>query len=414
MANLVIKLFDKMYVGFQKRNTESGSPLGSLTPWGEDAVSRKKMTQVDNWCKDKLKAVILDNVPVSGFRVSDSARQSSWSGENTFIQIEDPRGFELFISVDNMVQIMNGNTIVDGEIKIPCVWGRDGSINILLPINSEPYKNAIENTERVKQTFNMRGVKHGNKIELKDGRIGIYYGAYYQVIREQHNEDIKSPCGTMTLDRQFEKVAINQQKLHITHIVENKAQPDFKPHFDITKTIRVSRQINPDSITAAEAEQYVNDHLKDRNTYRACIGYTASLDLDFKFEITTEVTTSDALRQQQGAKNSWSTGKTIFIAKHEADDVYLLCDGSILIDMTRPNRYVYGMGHVTNDARVYGRQIDMEQFLTGEFDILQRFKTGDLKTDNKIKAYDEADLVYLQPYVIYTSSKTGVEYKMPY
>jgi hypothetical protein len=338
MANLDIKLFEKVYVGFQKRNTESGSPLGFLTPWGEDSAAKKRMETVDKWSSaSKFESVVLDNIPVSGFRVSDSARRNGWNGGNTVIQIEDPRGFELQISVDNMIQIMSGNLILDGEIKVPCVWGRDGKDNILLPTNSEPYMNAIENTERLKQTFSMRSVKPGNTIELKDGRVGIYYGAYYQVVRKHYGDNGKS-------GRQFEKVAVDDTKVHIVLITENKAVKDFKPNLDVLKAVKVARQIDASTITAEEAEQHVNGHLTDRTTYRSCIGYTSSPTLDFK--IVTEPTTSEDLRDRQGLKNSWSTGKTIFIAKSTADDLHILCDGSVLIDMTKPNRYVPGMGYV--------------------------------------------------------------------
>jgi hypothetical protein len=408
MANLDIKLFEKVYVGFQKRNTESGSPLGFLTPWGEDSAARGRMATVDKWSSSsKLQAVILDNIPVSGFRVSDSARRNGWNGGNTVIQIEDPRGFELQITVDNMIQIMSGNLILDGEIKVPCVWGRDGKDNILLPTNSEPYMNAIENTERLKQTFSMRSVKLGNKIELKDGRVGIYYGAYYQVMRKHYSDNAKR-------GRQFEKVVIDENKVHLVYITENKAVNDFKPNLEVLKAVKVSRQIDATTITVEEAERHVNEHLTDRTTYRSCIGYTSTSTLEYK--IITEPTTSEVLRDRQGLKNSWSTGKTIFIAKNVADNLHLLCDGSVLIDMNKPNRYVPGMGYLTNDDRIYGRLIDMDTFILGDFEILQaeRSHGSNLKVDANIRAYAEDDLEYYQPYVIYTSEKTGIEYKMPY
>lgn len=412
MVNLEIKLFEKVYVGFQKRNTESGSPLGFLTPWGEDAASKKRMDTVDKWSKSsKLQAVVLDNLPVSGFRVSDHARRNGWNGGTTVIQIEDPRGFELQISVDNMIQIMSGNVIMDGEIKVPCVWGRDGKDNILLPTNSEPYMNAIENTERLKQTFSMRSVKPGNKIELKDGRIGIYYGSYYQVMRLHYSQ---TSATFPKVTKQFEKVAAHDQKIHLVYIIENKAIDDFKPAIDAMKSVKVARQIDSTTMTVEEAEQYVNEHLRDRNTYRSCIGYTSSPTITC--EIVTEPTTSDDLRERQGKHNSWSTGKTLFIARHEADDLYLLCDGSVLIDMHKASRYVPGMGYVNNDARVYGRRIDFDKFMAGDFELLQsgRGYSSQLKTDDVIRAYDEADLTYIQPYVVYTSEKTGITYKMPY
>jgi hypothetical protein len=268
--------------------------------------------------------------------------------------------------------------------------------------------NAIENTERLKQTFSMRSVKPGNKIELKDGRVGIYYGAYYQVVRKHYGDSQRS-------GRQFEKVAIDDTKVHLVYITENKAVKDFKPNLDVLKAVKVARQIDASTITAEEAERHINEYLTDRSTYRTCIGYTSTPTLEFK--IITEPTTSDVLRDRQGLQNSWSTGKTIFIAKSTADDLHLLCDGSVLIDMTKPNRHVAGMGYVANDDRVFGRLLDLEKFMTGDYEILQAARTSyhtKVKVDANIKAYAEVDLEYFQPYVIYTSEKTGIEYKMPY
>jgi hypothetical protein len=414
MANLEIKLFDKLYVGFQKRNTESGSPLGFLTPWGEDAASKGRMATVDKWASSsKLKSIVIDNVPVTGFRISDHARRGGWRGGSTVIQIEDPRGFELQITVDNMIQIMNNNICVNGEIQIPCVWGRDGKENILLPINSEPYENAMENTERLKQTVSMRSVKIGNKIEMKDGRVGIYYGAYYQIMRDIDTKTSYVPFSSTRsmLSTTIQKMKLSKDKLHAVYVLENKARDDFKPRIEMMKSIKVARMLDDSTITNVEAECQINDEFLISADYRTCIGYVSTDKFEFKIEI--EPVTANDLIERQGL-HSWSTGRVHFIAK-TPDNEYLHCDGCTLVETSKSQRHIPNIGYVKDD-RVYGIVVNFDEVKNGTvmFSKIHQYSYNTAVLDEYIKAYRVDELEFFQPYVVYTSEKTGVQYKLPY
>lgn len=197
MKNTSIKLPKQFYVGLKtQQHTESGVPLGFATPYEPNTPAyEKRKGTVDFWCRSDNYTwdpetrkniqkpipdpVIIDNtVPLTGFKIADSVRRVYWGGGNVVWRIEDPRGFELEISSSNFAKIIDCTTIVNGEIMMSCVWGRDKSQNVLLPTNSDPYQEAAENTSRIGQKVPLKDVSIGDTVVLKNGTVGIYAGAF--------------------------------------------------------------------------------------------------------------------------------------------------------------------------------------------------------------------------------------------
>ena len=69
---------------------------------------------------------ILDNVPISGFKIAGFATR--YSTANKLFKISDPRGFDLEISVANMVELLHNGTVTNGEILGDYFWdfGKNG------------------------------------------------------------------------------------------------------------------------------------------------------------------------------------------------------------------------------------------------------------------------------------------------
>lgn len=193
MTLSTIKIPEKVYIGFQGRRTQDEVPLGFMTPFTTDAAGLKRRSSVDSWAaghgRDKtFNSVTLDNKPMIGFKVGRSIRRSGgWNGSGaSYIRIEDPRGFELEITIENLAMCMNGNIIEDGEIIQECVWGRDGGRNILLPINSEPFKDSVTTSSKIDNAVSLRLVKPGDHIKLISGEEGIYMGSMYSINVEHY------------------------------------------------------------------------------------------------------------------------------------------------------------------------------------------------------------------------------------
>jgi hypothetical protein len=70
------------------------------------------------------------------------------------------------------------------------VWGREGSKNVLLPISSEPYKEANQHTTLVNNKLSLRDIKIGDHVTLIDkgtqsgSRDGVYLGRMFVVCTE--------------------------------------------------------------------------------------------------------------------------------------------------------------------------------------------------------------------------------------
>ena len=232
MKNFSVKLPEKYYCGFQQREEEDNVPLGFMTPWGNDAAFAKRQQTVDNWAspywstnKNKLDPTTFDNELLAGFKLGRSIKRNGWNSTNVVVRIEDPRGFEVEISVDNLCRLAETNTIINGEIMAQCIWGREGGRNILLAENSQPYLDALENTDRSTRKISMRDVKPGYRVRLANGTEGRYLGKAHLVrfVRDYNYHTLK-----LTIDPKPKYICekdedvITTSSLRISDILDDK------------------------------------------------------------------------------------------------------------------------------------------------------------------------------------------------
>jgi hypothetical protein len=131
--------FDKLYVGFQREcynSTETPRLLGFCIPYNDTKANKKRQETVNSWRQKDIEPRILGNIPQSGFKLLGVV--SRYSASNKLFCVLDPRGFELEISADNLLDLACQSTIAKGEIIEECVWAGSGSY--LEPISSERYK----------------------------------------------------------------------------------------------------------------------------------------------------------------------------------------------------------------------------------------------------------------------------------
>lgn len=196
--NLGIKIFDKLYVGFHRMGGER-MPVGRIVNYVDNKTNQRLRDKIDDWAsygagsKTKLNSIIIDNTPMTGFRISRSQINAGWYQTPDFIRVEDPRGFEVDITIPNMIMLTDNNILDNGEIMQECIWGRDNAINVLLPVNSTPYKEAIQNTDRQTTHVHVSKLKLGDHVVLKNGMKGRYMGKLtaisetYNTVRSGYN-----------------------------------------------------------------------------------------------------------------------------------------------------------------------------------------------------------------------------------
>lgn len=285
-----IKIPAKVYVGFQGRRSQDEVPLGFMTPYAEDKAGQKRRDTVDNWAKGyygsekTFNSVMLENKPMIGFKVGRSIRRSGgWNGSGaSYVRVEDPRGFELEITIENLVMCMSDNHIQDGEIVAECVWGREGNRNILLPTNSEPYKASVATTEKISKKLSLRDIKPGDTIKFLTGETAQYFGSLFPLYVDNYHYGRSEPrkllCGA---------------KRYVVKI-GNEFKAFSSIMFDEIVTVS-EKKLEPVEIERVVNKQNVDDTTNSGWGRRYC-GWVTSEKYEF-VSLTREVRTEDEIKK---------------------------------------------------------------------------------------------------------------------
>lgn len=142
-------------VGFQNRSDTYSGFLAYVVYLKKDK-SIAKETSWKGWCDSKIPTKELPNEPIEGFVLNKKAGgyASGWNHRQTYCRVWDPRGWEVEISIPNLLYILQECNCEKGKgLSGKFVYAWDGKDLILLPTSSEDYiksKELIEKTEKIK------------------------------------------------------------------------------------------------------------------------------------------------------------------------------------------------------------------------------------------------------------------------
>ncbi len=180
-----VTISKQLYVGFRMKETfdKKEFPLAFATPFDkEDAAFKKRKETVDCWSygysykyKDKKdpnegSTSYIDNVPLKDFAIDSVTRR--YETNNKLFDIRDPRGFTLQISAENLFELLQHGTIIKGVLEGEHIWGRKGGSNILIPTDSELYKNANPKIVKLKS----EEYKEGDIVTTTNSGNYVYLG----------------------------------------------------------------------------------------------------------------------------------------------------------------------------------------------------------------------------------------------
>lgn len=229
-----ISIPEQHYVGIKKQTDEQKengiAPLGFMTPDSTNKAAEKRKDTIHTWLGvgdsqrvwnaktkdyetipaseftiDKFDIRTMKNELLSGFRISKEIKRIYWGGGNVVWRVEDPRGFELEISSNNLARIMDCTTVVDGVIQGKCIWGRLRD-NILIPENSDVYQDAIKTTDLINNKVSLRDVKIGDIVLMKDGYKKVFYGTYHITMFDNFNGNLTHSWNTLKRGSIFKSI----------------------------------------------------------------------------------------------------------------------------------------------------------------------------------------------------------------
>lgn len=119
---------------------------------------------------------IVDNDPIKGIYIGSSV--SRWSTSNKLFRVNDPRGFTVEVPTDNIATLLHLTTVTHGVVEEECVWAREGSNHIILPVNSEPYLLTLEKMDTIaNKLIKVGDLKPGDVVKLfEDSREYTFMG----------------------------------------------------------------------------------------------------------------------------------------------------------------------------------------------------------------------------------------------
>lgn len=165
----------KIKVGFQKRSDTFTGKLGFVT-YVDDKGQLRQEKSWEGWRDKKIEAVEFDNEPRSNFVFNKDVNRSGHWSDVTKVRIYDTRDFEFEIDVSNMMYILMHSDISKRDIAEDCVFAWSGKNLILLPVNSEEYRNSVVNTRKQDAVFSLKTLVLGHTYSTKNQGDAVYLG----------------------------------------------------------------------------------------------------------------------------------------------------------------------------------------------------------------------------------------------
>jgi len=180
----------EIIAGFNSRTDTYTGKLAYVIYVDEKGVKRKEHSW-NGWKDDKIPAVTEQNEAVDGFVINKQAGgggYSSWNTRRTTARVYDPRGWEIEISIENLLFILEHTNSIKGKgLEGEFVYAWDGKDLVLLPVGCEDYKNSKEYSHIMynKTSIKAKDLIIGNTYSTKNGEQ-VYLGKYID-----HNLKVK-------------------------------------------------------------------------------------------------------------------------------------------------------------------------------------------------------------------------------
>jgi hypothetical protein len=179
---------DKIKVGYNKREETYTGHLAYVIYYDHAGVLKKEKSW-EGWRNKDIQANDYANEPTEGFvlnRGVGGARYSyGWNARNEYVRVYDPRGFEIEITVANVLFILSQGACSPGkglEGKFVYAWNKDRIV--LLPVASQDYQNCKNYTKLQATTLTAKELVHGASYTTKKQIVITYVGYfnYYFIV----------------------------------------------------------------------------------------------------------------------------------------------------------------------------------------------------------------------------------------
>lgn len=173
---------EKCRVGWRNRTDTYTKKLAYIIYYDEKGKIRKE-TSWEGWRDKSIEPQDIDNVPFDGFLLNKGIQRCNYghfSSGRSLVRIFDPRlgGIEFEVSIDNLLYILMHDDCTKRELIGKYVYAWDGKDLVLLPVSSDDYIAATENTRLRKSKVSSKTLVAGHTYLNKAGDSMVYIGRF--------------------------------------------------------------------------------------------------------------------------------------------------------------------------------------------------------------------------------------------
>lgn len=228
----------KLKIGFQERKDSFDGKLSFITYYDNNGKISNE-TRWSRWCDGSISNLEIDNIPFKNATLNKNISHAGYryGTGRTAIRIYDSRGFEYEIDIDNFMGIAQEYSVVKGEITGEFVYAFANNKVILLPVDSEQYKDAIKTTLNRNEKVDESSLTPGD-VYLNDKEEECIYIGFYNM-----NKSIAK----------YLNILVNKQKP--SHVFYNNNK-------DIYEFIKIEKLgLKKDTLLPNEFEVYFNNYV---------------------------------------------------------------------------------------------------------------------------------------------------------
>lgn len=183
MNNAQLLIPQELTIGFQNRKDTYTGKLGYVIYKDAKGVLRKQHSW-EGWRDKSIEPVHCKNEPTEGFvlnrDVGGGRAYHGWDARLEKVRVYDPRGWEFEISIPNLLNIMRDCACSPGKgIEGKLVYSWSGATGpVLLPVNSQDYKNSTTFSELQGLGVKARQMVPGRTYRTKRQEDWVYLGKF--------------------------------------------------------------------------------------------------------------------------------------------------------------------------------------------------------------------------------------------
>jgi len=183
---------DEIHVGFQERGDTYKDRLAFVT-YKDTLGELKSEKSWNGWRDNSIDPQVSINEPREGFILNRNGG-GSWGhfDRAEFVRVYDPLGFEIEISIDNLMKIILHNGISKGngiEGKLVYAWEQGKRKLSLLPETCEEYSNYLKSKVDTSNAvpYKKGDLKEGFSYLFKNGKCLTYLGKHTLNVKKYNN-----------------------------------------------------------------------------------------------------------------------------------------------------------------------------------------------------------------------------------